>query len=59
MTILTLQDIYNYCGTLNIFRSELSEFIIPDGVTKIDFEAFKECTAFILSPFLKLSLKSV
>ena len=45
MTILTKQDINDYCANLNISRENLTEFTIPDDVTRIGCEAFGECSA--------------
>ena len=45
MTELTQQDIDNHCAGLDISRENLTEFVIPDGVTEIDSRAFYRCTA--------------
>ena len=34
MTELTQQDINNYCSNRGISRDQLTEFTIPDGVTR-------------------------
>lgn len=43
MTILTHQDVNDYCAKLNISRDELTEFVVPDGVTQIGLAAFASC----------------
>lgn len=43
MTILTHQDINDYCARLNIYREDLTEFVVPDGVTQIGSVAFASC----------------
>jgi hypothetical protein len=45
MLILTQQDIDNHCARLNISRENLTEFVIPDGVTEIGGEAFEGYTS--------------
>ena len=45
MTELTQQDIDNHCARLNISRENLTEFVIPDGVTQIGSWAFSRCSA--------------
>ena len=45
MTELTKQDINDHCARLNISRENLTEFVIPDGVTQIGSWAFRGCSA--------------
>ena len=40
MTNLTENHINAHCTDLGITRDQLTEFTIPDGVTKIDDQAF-------------------
>jgi hypothetical protein len=45
MTILRQPGIDNHCARLNISRENLTEFVIPDGVTEIGIWAFSNCTS--------------
>ena len=56
MTELTQQDIDNHCARLNISRENLTEFVIPDGITEIGDAAFEDALYSHPSLFLIVSL---
>ena len=45
MTTLTKQYIDDHCVNLGISRDQLTEFVVPDGITEIKRFAFSECTS--------------
>ena len=45
MTILSKQYIDDHCNNLGTLRHQLTEFVVPDGVTKIGDDAFRGCSA--------------
>lgn len=45
MTILSKQYIDDHCNNLSIFRHQLTEFIVPDGITVIGTHAFEDYTS--------------
>ena len=45
MTVLSKKNVNDHCHNLGISRDQLTEFTIPDGVTKIDYLLFKDCTS--------------
>ena len=45
MTILSKQYIDDHCNNLGTLRHQLTEFVVPDGITVIDTGAFEDCTS--------------